>query len=88
MSLRVVVLGIDREGERRDGLDHGRRQRIAGGVATLLAQRARELLQAPINFLESLRTGGEQALQRDAEIGFEHIFLPALAVVGVALLRG
>ena len=86
MALRVVVLGVNREGERRDRLDHRRRKRIAGSVASLLLQRARELLEAPVNFLERLGAGGEQALERDAEIRFEHILLPSLAIVRIALL--
>ena len=63
----------------------------AGGKAsvfrfpTLLAERARELLQPAINFLEGLGAGGKEPLQRHAEIRFEHILLPALAIVGCAL---
>ena len=86
MSLRVVVLGVDRERERRDGLDHRRRQRVARASPPCSLERAGELLEAAVNFLESLGAGGEQALQRDAQIRFEHIFLPSLPVVRIALL--
>src|SRR5271155_6251173 len=49
-------------------------------------ERARELLEAAIDFVEGVWAGGKLALERDAEIGFEDVFFPALGVFGVALL--
>src|SRR5271154_163550 len=49
-------------------------------------ERTRELFEAAVDFIESVGAGRELALERDAEIGFENIFFPALGVFGVALL--
>src|ERR1700693_4726307 len=53
----------------------------------MLDQRTSELFEAAVNFLESVGTGGELALERHTQIGFQDIFFPALGVVGIALLR-
>src|SRR5579872_3860563 len=87
MSLRIVVARVNCKGQRSDGLDSGGRQALIDAVA-LFGQRACELLKSAVNFLERLWTGGKEAFKRDAEIGFENVFAPALAVHGIALLGG
>ena len=86
MSLRVVILGIGREGEGRDRLDDDRWQGFPGRIPVLLGQRAGELLEAAMDFLEGVGTGGKQALERNAEICFEDVLLPQLPLIGIALV--
>src|ERR1019366_5519149 len=52
----------------------------------LFAQRARELFETAINFLKGFGTCRKQTLERDAKIRFEHILLPSLPIIGIALL--
>ncbi len=56
MALRVLVLRIDRKSEGGDRLDDGWRQNALGNITSLVHQRTREQLEAPIDFVEGLRS--------------------------------
>ena len=51
-------------------------------------ERSRELLDPAVDFHEGVGTGGEQALERDAEISVEHVALPLFGIVRIELIRG
>ena len=87
VALGVAVFRVNGQRERSDSVHDRGRNGIAGVAIAVLDERARELLEAAVNFVEGVGAGGELALERDAEIGFEDIFFPALGVVGIALLR-
>src|ERR1700733_13019761 len=87
MSLRVMILGVNRKSQERKGVDYRGRNFVAGPARALLGQRSRELFQSPVDFLEGFRPGGKQALQSDAQVSLEHVFLPALGIIWIALVN-
>ena len=59
MSLGVVILSVNRQRQRGDGIHHGRRNFVAGPTLALLGERAGELFQPAVNFFEGFRPGRE-----------------------------
>src|SRR5579863_6713505 len=100
MALSVVVLGVDSESEGRNGIENGLRQSLrTGGFGKRLSRRNAvagfsggerfgELFQTLVNFFKSFRAGGEKAFQRDAEIGFEDVFLPLFGFARIKVIGG
>src|SRR4029077_2186544 len=89
--------GVNREGQRSDGVEHGLWQslrslgrsrrgcavrRFSGG------QRFGELAQALINFFEGFGARREKALERYAEISFQNVALPLFRFVGIEVIGG
>jgi len=98
MALGVVILGVDGESQRSHGIEHGLGQGLRSlgsgcGDGTAIRafggrERFRKLFQAGINFFKGFRTGGEQPLQRYAEVGFQDIALPLFRFVGIEMIGG
>src|SRR5713101_4402971 len=61
----------------------GRRLRGFAG-----SERLRELFQALINLREGFRAGGEQALQGNAQVGFQNVALPLFGFTRVVVVGG
>src|SRR6516164_2677883 len=97
MALRVMILGVNRVGQRSDRVQHGlrkrmrallRRDRSAAVIGLRGAERFRELPQTLVNFLKSLGTRGEKALESDAQVSLEDVALPLLGFVGIKVIGG
>ena len=100
MPLRVVILGVDGQGQRGYRVDQSRGD-IAEESFRLRepifqtprvefggAQRRRKLMQAFANFVERLRTRGEKALEGNAEVSLQDIALPFFAFRRIAMVSG
>src|ERR1700734_1199109 len=86
MALGVAVFRVNGKRERSDSVHDRGRNGIARGAIAVFYERASELFEAAVDFVEGVRAGGKLALEGDAEIGFQNVFFPALGVFGVALL--
>src|SRR5215470_4901422 len=92
MTLGVLILGIDRVGERSDGIEDRLRQGIGairdfrlGGLGG--GQRIGELPEPLVDLVKGFRPGRKQALEGDAKIGLEHVAFPAFGLVGIDVIR-
>src|SRR6202030_3033983 len=91
--LRVLVLGINGVGERSDGVKNGLWKGARAFGRRILRdfggrQGIGELAEAEIDFFESFGAGSEEALESDAEIGFEDVALPPPSFVGIDVIGG
>ena len=103
MSLSELILGVDGQRERCERIHDDGRQRLEGRLAGgsrhsigvrafrggfRFGERPGELLDAAVDFHKRVGAGGEQALERDAEVGVQDVALPLPGIIRIELIRG
>src|SRR4029077_13468312 len=96
MSLRVVILCVDRERQGSNRIENGMRETLralrSGGHSWFTArclgcgERLSELLQARVNFFKGFRARRKQALESHSEISLEDVALPLFRFVGIEVV--